>query len=140
MRLMAASLLFVAAAAHAAGGVMGDWKSPTNSIVRVYACGSDICLKVVKLSPDAPETTDKENPDASLRARSLCELTVGTGFHQDDATHLSGGHLYDPKSGHTYRGTIVAEGDTLKLHGYIGVSLFGRTETWQRVPAVEACR
>jgi uncharacterized protein (DUF2147 family) len=53
---------------------------------------------------------------------------------------LSGGHLYDPKSGHTYRGTIVAEGDALKLHGYIGVSLFGRTETWQRVAAVEACK
>jgi uncharacterized protein (DUF2147 family) len=141
-------LLFLAATAHAAiantaidhTSALGDWKTPTSSVIRVYPCGNNVCLKVVQLAKSAPETTDQKNPDTALRNRQLCNLTIGTGFHQDDATHLSDGHLYDPKSGHTYRGTITANGDSLNLRGYIGISLFGRSETWQRVAPVEACK
>ena len=141
MRSIPLSLLLAGStAASASSGVLGDWKTPTDSIVRIYACGTDTCLKVVKLSPSAPTTTDQQNPDTALRSRTLCGLTIGTGFHPTDPDHLIDGHLYDPKSGHTYRGIITAAGDSLKLHGYIGISLFGRTETWQRVTPVQACR
>jgi uncharacterized protein (DUF2147 family) len=142
MKRMLTLFLFIAAAAHAANetlGAAGDWKTSTGSVVRVYPCGQEVCLKIVQLAKSAPETTDQQNPDAALRHRVLCGLTIGTGFHQDDATHLSGGHLYDPKSGHTYRGTISANGDSLNLRGYIGISLFGRSETWQRVAPVVGC-
>jgi uncharacterized protein (DUF2147 family) len=143
MRL--AMLLFVAVspfafAAPAPSPLLGTWSTPTGSIVRVEPCASDICLRVLKLPPDAPNTLDAENPDKSLRSRTLCGLVIGTGFQPDDPTHLSGGHLYDPKSGRTYRGTIVADGDTLKLHGYIGISAFGRSEVWHHAAPVAACR
>jgi uncharacterized protein (DUF2147 family) len=122
-----------------ASPLLGTWKTPAGSIVRVEPCASDICLRVLQLPPDAPTKLDSQNPDKWLQTRSLCGLVIGTGFHKDDPTHLSGGYLYDPKSGHTYRGTITTQGDTLKLHGYIGISLFGRTEIWHRAPSVEAC-
>jgi uncharacterized protein (DUF2147 family) len=67
-------------------------------------------------------------------------LVVGTGFVQSDPNHLTEGHLYDPKSGHTYSGLITANGDTLNLHGYLGISLFGRSETWHRIDSVSACQ
>jgi uncharacterized protein (DUF2147 family) len=138
---LASLLLFASASAGAvpAAQTTGDWQTPIGSVIRVQPCGAFVCLAVVKLPPNAPSTTDGQNPDASLRKRPLCGLMIGTGFHQDDAEHLSGGHLYDPKSGHTYRGTISAEGDSLHLRGYIGISLFGRSETWKRVPAITAC-
>ena len=145
MRLITLPLLLAATAALAAPttGVHGDWTTTTNSIVRVEPCSPStdhtVCLTIIKLSPTAPETTDKQNPDASLRNRSLCGLVIGTGFHQADPDHLTDGHLYDPKTGHTYRGTITAAGDTLQLHGYIGISLFGRTETWHRAPTTTPC-
>jgi uncharacterized protein (DUF2147 family) len=146
MRLLPSLLLFATTTALAASttGVRGDWQTTTNSIVRVEPCtpsstDQTVCLTIIKLSPTAPETTDKQNPDASLRNRSLCGLDIGTGFHQTDADHLTDGHLYDPKTGHTYRGTITAAGDTLQLHGYIGISLFGRTETWHRAPTTTPC-
>jgi uncharacterized protein (DUF2147 family) len=136
-------ILACSAVCHAATGVLGDWKTSTGSIVRVAPCGpsasQQVCLKIVQLAPSAPETTDKQNPDAALRNRSLCGLTIGTGFHQDDPSHLSDGHLYDPKSGHDYRGTIALDGANLKLHGYIGISLFGRTEIWHRASVVPSC-
>ena len=114
--------------------VTGDWVAPSKAIVRVYSCGDRICLKIVKLSPTAPETRDAKNPEATLRHRPLCGLDIGTGFRQVNPTQLADGKLYDPESGHTYSGTIDADGDDMKLRGYIGISLLGRTEVWHRVP------
>jgi len=120
---------------------LGDWQEPGGSVVRIERCGSNLCMKISILSSTAPSTTDTHNPDASLRDRSLCNLQIGRGFHMDGATHASGGQLYDPKSGNTYHGKMTVEGDMLNLRGYVGVSLFGRTEVWRRVsPASTACR
>ena len=114
---------------------VGDWRVPSGTIVRIDPCPSGFCMRIVFISPKADSTLDIHNPDATLRARSLCNLELGSRFHASDATHASGGTIYDPKSGNTYRGTMVVDGDTLRLRGYIGISLFGRTEIWHRVHA-----
>jgi uncharacterized protein (DUF2147 family) len=137
---LAATFLPATTFAAPPNGVRGDWKTDTGSIVRIEPCGSAVCLTVVKLSPTSPETTDQQNPNARLRNRPLCDLVVGDNFEEPDPSHLTEGKLYDPQSGHTYKGTITAAGDTLRLRGYIGISVFGRTETWHRVPTVTACR
>lgn len=45
------------------------------------------------------------------------------------------GNIIDPKSGKTYKlkGTLSDDGRTFNLRGYMGVSLLGRNQTWQRV-------
>jgi uncharacterized protein (DUF2147 family) len=134
-----AALLLTATANAPPAETAGDWQTPIGSVIRIQPCGTSVCAILVKLPSNAPETTDRENPDTALRSRPLCGLSIGTGFHQDDPTHLSGGHLYDPKSGHTYKGAIAAEGDALHLRGYIGISLFGRSETWKRIPTITPC-
>ena len=60
-------------------------------------------------------------------------LTIGQGFQLTDPTHAEGGTLYDPKTGKTYRGAMKAEGDELDLRGYVGIKLFGESQTWKRV-------
>ena len=127
--------------ASPADKVTGDWMSASKAIVRVYTCGSQVCMKIVKLSPTIPEKRDANNPKGDLRNRSLCGLDIGTGFRQVDAQHLTDGRLYDPESGHTYSGSVAIDGDEMKLRGFIGISLLGRTEVWHRAPAVQtACR
>ena len=111
---------------------LGDWQVPSGSIVRIDPCSSDFCIRIVSISPTAPKT-DINNPDANLRGKSLCNLEIGSRFHPSDATHASGGTIYDPRSGNTYRGSMVVDGDTMRLRGYVGISLFGRTEIWHRV-------
>ena len=128
----------IASAAGTSSGVMGDWMSPNQSVIRIYGCGSNVCAKIVKLSASTPEREDNNNPKAELRSRKLCGLDIGSGFKQVDPTHLQDGHLYDPKNGRTYQGTIVADGDQLNLRGFIGISLLGRTEVWHRVPTADA--
>jgi uncharacterized protein (DUF2147 family) len=112
--------------------ILGDWQEPTGSIIQIEECSAGICLRLLSLGPKAPSTTDLHNTDAALRGRLLCNLEIGSHFDLTDATHASGGRLYDPKSGRTYSGTMVVKGDTLKLRGYVGEPIFGRTEIWRR--------
>jgi uncharacterized protein (DUF2147 family) len=134
-----ALLIFSALPVFAANntGVDGYWRAPSGAVVQVHPCGSQVCLKIVKLSPVIPEKVDAHNPDQKLRSRPLCSLDIGTGFRRLDASHLSDGQLYDPQSGHTYSGTIATDGDEMKLRGFIGIALFGRTEIWHRAAPVQ---
>ena len=121
-------------------GVVGDWREPTGSVIRIASCGNALCATLVLVSSAAPVRVDVNNPDAALRTRPLCGLQIGQGFRASDPNRAEGGNLYDPKNGKTYKGNMTSEGNTLLLRGYIGISLFGRTAKWQRVTApVQGC-
>lgn len=138
--LLLASLFFCARPAPAQdSGVRGYWREPTGAVIHIESCGPDLCATLVFLSPSAPSRTDIHNPNRALQARPLCGLQIGRAFHLTSPTHAEGGTLYDPKSGNTYRGAMSSSGDRLNLRGYIGLPLFGRTETWTRTGPVETC-
>ena len=117
----------------------GDWLTPGGSVVRVVDCESMLCLTLVKLASDVKVSTDVRNPDIGLRGRPLCGLRIGDGFITEQGSIATGGKLYDPESGKTYSGKIALDGDRLKLRGYVGITLFGRSETWKRVRTVDVC-
>ncbi len=117
-----------------AATVIGEWQEPTGAVLRVDHCGSKVCIWVVALSRHADAPTDIHNPIANLRSRALCGLEIGSGFTPRDAAHATDGTLYDPKTGKTYHGMMTADGANLDLRGYIGIPLFGRSQTWTRPP------
>jgi uncharacterized protein (DUF2147 family) len=109
----------------------GSWTTADQSVVRVYACGTNtVCAQLVWLKDSA--SLDDKNPDPSLRKRALCGITLGTGFELVGAANAKGGKLYDPESGKKYSAEMTLEGNTLKVRGYIGISIFGRSEVWHR--------
>ena len=61
------------------------------------------------------------------------------GFSRSEAGLWEGGRLLDPESGDIYKGKVelMDNPDKLEVRGYIGISLFGRSQVWQRVPAVK---
>ncbi|MBY0517287.1 MAG: DUF2147 domain-containing protein [Bacteriovoracaceae bacterium] len=80
---------------------------------------------------------DGKNPDKSLRSREVMGMTILTGLIQDsdDKNFYSQGRIYDPDSGNTYKCKITQKNENeIELRGYIGISLFGRSETWTRKP------
>jgi uncharacterized protein (DUF2147 family) len=117
--------------------ILGEWRDPSGSVLRIDHCGNNVCIWIAATGPNAP-ATDVNNPKESERRRSLCGLQIGQGFTIIDGTHAKGGSLYDPKSGNTYRGEMTLAGTELRLRGYIGISFFGRTEVWTRVGKEEA--
>jgi uncharacterized protein (DUF2147 family) len=136
MRWIAGAAMMLSLASPRLGaqgsGVLGDWRDPTGSVIHIGACGAEVCLWITFLSPAAPSTTDIHNPDPGERGRTLCGLKIGSGFTLRDPDRAAGGTLYDPKTGKTYRGGMTAAGSKLELRGYVGIPLFGESQTWTR--------
>jgi uncharacterized protein (DUF2147 family) len=61
-------------------------------------------------------------------------MVILRNFHPEGDDWVEGTVL-DPENGKEYKGKIWAVGkDQLHMRGFIGVSLFGRTATWTRIP------
>ena len=119
--------------------VDGDWREPGGSILHVFSCGPQVCMRVMTLRPNTPHF-DTHNPDPAKRTQPLCGLQIGYAFQPQGPDKAFDGRVYDPQSGRIYRGEMHTEGDVLHLRGYILFPVLGRSEQWKRVPPIaEAC-
>lgn len=83
--------------------------------------------------PDGGELRrDRENPDPDLQDVPIIGLVFIEGLEYAGDTRYKGGRIYNPDNGKTYKCTMQVEEDRLKVRGYIGISLLGRTEYWTR--------
>ncbi|MDB4292290.1 DUF2147 domain-containing protein [Maribacter sp.] len=77
---------------------------------------------------------DSENPDEALRNNSVIGLVFLKDFVFNGKNLWSGGEVYSFDNGNTYSGKmwLEDEGQTLKMRGFLGISLLGRTATFTR--------
>ena len=76
---------------------------------------------------------DTKNPDKSLQSRPQLGLRLLENFAYDNQNAWTDGSIYDPDSGKTYSCKITMKNsETMEVRGYVGISLFGRTDTWKR--------
>jgi uncharacterized protein (DUF2147 family) len=63
-------------------------------------------------------------------------MVILWGLRRSGTVEWSGGHVLDPTKGRTYGAEIrlVEGGRQLRVRGYLGFSLLGRTQTWNRLP------
>lgn len=115
------------------------WTKGQKAKVELYEKDSTLEGKIIWLrEPDENGTpkVDKKNPDEKLRSRPILNLAFLTGFKKASVEQNKwiDGSIYDAESGKTYNAWIkVIDENNLQLRGYVGVSLFGRTEEWTRV-------
>jgi uncharacterized protein (DUF2147 family) len=139
MRVLAASLLLIAATAvHAQGTPVGLWKTiddktgQDKSLVRITEAGGLITGRVEKLlHPTHPNPLcDKCRDDR--RGKPITGLTILDGLRRDGEV-WDGGRILDPENGKVYTARLkpVQEGSKLEVRGYLGP--FFRTQTWIRV-------
>jgi len=125
----------------AAAGIEGVWLVANQEAhVEVRACGEELCGEVVWLREPYDERgrvrRDVNNPDESLRDRTILGLEILRGLRPspDDEELWIGGTIYDPESGRTYQCKMRRDGeDHLKMRGFWGISLLGKTTRWTRV-------
>lgn len=122
---------------HATASIEGRyWTDDRKGIIEMYLEGEEIKGRILwRSSP----LLDSKNPDPGLRGRSMIGVTFLTGFtEKGDA--WKGGRVYSPDNGRTYRGKLWLEddGQILKMRGFIGVSLLGRTASFTRLTASES--
>ncbi|SDJ38378.1 DUF2147 domain-containing protein [Chryseobacterium jejuense] len=66
------------------------------------------------------------------KGKPILGLEVIRGMKKE-GDEFTGGTITDPKTGKTYKCTITKSGDKLNVRAYLGVSLFGRTQTWEKI-------
>lgn len=101
--------------------------------------GSIVWLKEPVYPADAKQGTpgqpkvDLNNPDKAKQSRPIMGLPLIQGFKYAGDNVWSDGTIYDPDSGKLYscKLTLMMDG-SLRVRGYVGISLFGRTEIWTR--------
>ncbi len=139
--LIVCMILLLAANAHAqeagADAVLGNWLTEGGkAIVEIYKCGDKYCGKIVGLkepkNQDGTDKLDTKNTEPSKRKRKIIGLNLVWGFKYNDNNKWVGGKIYDPDNGKTYSCKMNLEGNKLKVRGYIGFSLLGRTTVWIR--------
>lgn len=118
--------------------ILGLWKNGEGTgIVQIYKKGDKYFGKIVWLkipnNPDGTPRTDINNPNETERKKLLKGLENLRDFDYVSKNTWENGRIYDPKTGNDYACEMKLVNDnTLEVRGYIGVSLFGRTDVWKR--------
>ena len=128
----------LSASAQNADAILGKWINPTGEgQITIYKKADKFFGKLswIKEPNDAngKPKTDLKNPEPTLRTRPELGMELLKNFTHDGENTYENGTIYDPKSGKIYSCKMTLNDKKLKIRGYIGVSLFGRTETWTRV-------
>jgi uncharacterized protein (DUF2147 family) len=121
-----------------AEAIIGNWltggKEPAT--IQIYKSGEKFYGKIIGLknpTDNGKPKLDNNNPDKLKRTSPIIGLILLTGFKFDGDDEWKNGDIYDPESGKTYSSYLyLKDTNTLKVRGYVGISIFGRTETWTR--------
>lgn len=118
--------------------IEGKWKTiddetkQAKSIVEIYKKSDGKYYGKVSqllIKPADPNCTACKD---DRKGKPILGMEIIRGLKKED-NEFTGGTITDPKTGKTYKCTITKDGDQLNVRGYIGLSLIGRTQTWQKV-------
>ena len=117
------------------------WTDEKTSKIEIVEENGEFRGSIVYVVPEkyvnGQPAKDKENPDESLRGRSVLGLQILSSLKYDSGEQeWQGGRIYDPKSGKSYDCYAWFEGDANKLFlkGYVvGIKWLGKSTEWTRV-------
>jgi uncharacterized protein (DUF2147 family) len=124
---------------YAQTGIEGVWyNTDKTGKVEIYKKGEVYYGKIIWLKEPINTSTgkpkvDENNPETSKRTALIIGLVVLKNFSYEGDKVYSGGTIYDPENGKTYKCKMtLIDKDHLDVRGYIGVPALGRTENWTR--------
>ncbi len=132
--LTALALMMIAAPSYAADSVEGYWLTENKrAVVQVEECDASLCGHVYWIIEGGLQF-DENNPNESMRTQAMCGLQILSGFEKEGVGEWEDGKIYKADDGDIYDADIeILEDGTLKLRGYVGVPMFGKTQIWTRV-------
>ena len=108
------------------------------SVISVESCKNDkdlVCGHIHWIIKDGMQR-DSKNPDAAKRNNPMCGLKLMWDFHQHDAMNWIDGHIYKADEGDIYNATLqMLPSGKMLVRGYVGMPLFGKSQTWTRASA-----
>ncbi len=136
MTLMLFTMAFYSTKAQS---VYGKWKTidddtgDAKSIVEIYEQKGKVYAKVVDLLSEEKNKELCTECSGKNKNKPIVGLVIIDGLKKD-GKEWNGGKILDPANGKKYKCYITLENkDKLKVRGYIGFALIGRTQYWYRV-------
>jgi len=136
----AAALLLSASAFAAETTPAGTWKTiddktgQAKSIIEITEQNGELTGKVKQVlqSDQGPNPICKEC-EGERKDQPVTGMTILWGMKKD-GDEWKGGNILDPKNGKTYgcKMHLTDGGQKLEVRGFVGFSLLGRTQTWER--------
>lgn len=119
----------------------GLWKTiddetgKPRALVRIHEQNGEYRGKIEKLfrAPEQDPNPKCDKCEGPNKDQPLLGMTIITGMRQD-GNDYSGGQILDAASGKVYKSkmTLMESGKKLNVRGYVGMPMFGRTQTWVR--------
>jgi uncharacterized protein (DUF2147 family) len=120
---------------------VGLWKTiddqtgKPRGLVRVMQVGEEYQARVEKIFPKPGEDSNPtcQKCEGARHNQPVIGMTILWGLKKQ-ADEYQGGEILDPENGKVYRVKMNLQdgGRTLHVRGFIGFSLFGRTQIWIR--------
>ncbi|MBS8259885.1 DUF2147 domain-containing protein [Roseibium polysiphoniae] len=130
--MLAAALIMGGATPTLAADATGEWARPGGSSkIRISACGSALCGKLIWLKSPRNDTA---NPDPAKRTRPLLGVQIVRSMKPTGKTNQWKGKVYNAEDGKTYTGFIqMPSANRMKLEGCVMGGLICKGETWTRI-------
>ena len=119
--------------------IFGKWKTiddetgKEKGIVEIYEHKGKVFGKIIEIFEKDKKHLKCIECDGDDLNKPILGMTIIKGLKKDGDEYNSG-KVLDPKNGKLYKCYITLEGnDKLKVRGFIGISLFGRTQYWYRM-------
>lgn len=124
-------------------GIEGRWMTVSDktgkpeSIVRLVEHEGELrgTIEEIFPAPGDPPNPRCEKCKGEFKDKPIVGLQFLWGFRRD-GDRYGPGRILDPDEGEVYRCELALadDGRALKVRGYIGIPLFGRTQVWVRRP------
>ncbi|MBF0597843.1 DUF2147 domain-containing protein [Faecalibacter rhinopitheci] len=118
---------------------LGTWKTiddetgKEKSYVEIFEKDGKVYGKVVKILTKGKEDSKCTACKDARKDKPILNMVILTDLKKS-GNEWTGGKILDPNSGKEYKATLKLNGkDKLDVRGYVGISLVGRTQTWQKV-------
>ena len=118
--------------------IFGKWKTiddeswKEKGVVEIYEHKGKVYGKIIEIFEQNKKHLKCEKCDGDDKNKPILGLVIIKGLTKNEAIY-DGGKIVDPKNGKRYHCKITLDGkDKLIVRGYIGIPLFGRSQTWIR--------
>ena len=137
--VVAVPAAFLAARAGDLNSPAGLWTTIDDStgkprgMVRIYLQGGKYFGKLEKSFRPGAESRRCTKCTDERKDNPVIGLVIVRNMTRDE-DEFTGGDILDPDNGSVYRCRFKLEdgGNKLRVRGFIGISLFGRTQVWAR--------
>lgn len=140
--MLTVSLLPLAAQATDPASPVGRWRTidddtkSERSIVEVTKVGDELQGRVLRIfyRPDEKPDPVCDLCEGARKDQPVIGMTFLWGLKPDGGNDWAGGAILDPKNGKIYNAklSLTEAGSQLRVRGYIGTPLLGRTQIWHR--------